>query len=252
MAATLGSTLLGFGREVVNAHYFGTRWELDTFLATATIPTIIFGLFNGALVSALVPTFSEYLANGEDDEAWRLASTIINGLAIVLTFSGILGWLLAPYYVPLIAHGFPPAQMSVAVHMARWLMPSIVATSLAGVIAAMLNAHHRFLGPALQGIAINVLTIATTVVLFARLGIFALVLGTVLGLCLQLVVQLPSFLMLGRYRFVLDLKHPGLQRVWSMLGPIVIGSAAGQLQIFFDRFFASTLPPGYMSGMNYA
>ena len=51
MAATLGSALLGFCREVVNAHYFGTQWELDTFLATATIPTMIFGLFNGALVS---------------------------------------------------------------------------------------------------------------------------------------------------------------------------------------------------------
>lgn len=252
MAATLGSALLGFGREVVNAHYFGTRWELDTFLATATIPTIIFGIFNGALVTALVPTFSEYLANDEDDEAWRLASTIINGLFIVLSVSAVVGWLLAPYYVPLIAHGFPPAQMGVAVHMARWLMPSIVATSLAGVVAAMLNAHHRFLGPALQGIAINVLTIATTIVLFGRLGIFALVLGTVLGLCMQLIVQLPAFLLLGRYRFVLDLKHPGISRMWSMLGPIVIGSAAGQLSIFFDRFFASTLPPGYMSGMNYA
>ena len=252
MAATLGSALLGFGREVVNAHYFGTRWELDTFLATATIPTIIFGLFNGALVSALVPTFSEYLTAGEDDEAWRLASTIINGLAIVLTISAILGWVLAPYYVPLIAHGFRPAQMGVAVHMARWLMPSIVATSLAGVVAAMLNAHHRFLAPAVQGIAINILTIATTVVLFNRIGIFALVLGTVLGLCMQLIVQLPAFLLLGRYRFVLDLKHPGLGRMWSMLGPIVIGSAAGQASIFFDRFFASTLPSGYMSGMNYA
>lgn len=252
MAATLGSALLGFGREVVNAHYFGTRWELDTFLATATIPTIIFGLFNGALVSALVPTFSEYLANGEDEEAWRLASTIVNGLAIVLTVSGVIGWLLAPYFVPVIAHGFPPAQMGVAVHMARWLMPSIVATSLAGVVAAMLNAHHRFTAPALQGIAINIVTIATTCTLFNRIGIFALVLGTTLGLCMQLVVQLPAFFGMGRYRFVLDLDHPGMKRMWSMLGPIVIGSAAGQLSIFFDRFFASTLPPGYMSGMNYA
>ena len=252
MAATLGSALLGFFREVVNAHYFGTSWQLDTFLATATIPTIIFGLFNGALVSALVPTFSEYLAGGEDEEAWRLASTILNGLLIVLIVAGVIGWLLAPYYVPLIAHGFPPAQMAVAVRMARWLMPSIVATSLSGVVAAMLNAHHRFLAPALQGIAINILTIATTIVLFHRIGIYALVLGTALGLSMQLVVQVPAFLQMGRYRFVLDLQHPGLHRMWSMLGPIVIGSAAGQASIFFDRFFASTLPPGYISGMNYA
>jgi len=252
MAATLGSSLLGFGREVVNAHYFGTHWELDTFLATATIPTIVFGLFNGALVSALVPTFSDYLARGHDEDAWRLASTILNGLAIVLVAAATLGWLLAPYFVPLIAHGFPEPQMGVAIRMTRWMMPSIVATSLAGVVAAMLNAHHRFLAPALQGIAINVVTIAVTVLLFHQIGIYALVLGTALGLSMQLLVQLPSFFRLGRYRFVIDLGHPGLGRMWTMLGPIVIGSAAGQLALFFDRFFASTLPPGYMSGMNYA
>ena len=70
---------------------------------------------------------------------------------------------------------------------------------------------------------------------------------------MQLIVQLPSFFLLGRYRFVLDLRTSGARReCWSMLGPIVIGSAAGQMALFFDRFFASTLPPGYMSGMNYA
>jgi putative peptidoglycan lipid II flippase len=252
MAATLGSALLGFGREVVNAHYFGTEWELDTFLATATIPTIIFGLFNGALVSALVPTFSDYVAHGDDEEAGRLASTIFNLLAIVLTVAAILGWLLAPYIVPLIAHGFAADQMSVAVRMARWLMPSIIATSLAGVLAAMLNAYQRFGGPALQGIAINVVTMTTTILLFHNIGIYALVLGTALGLGAQLAVQVPSFLRLRCYRFTIDLKHPGLARMFSMLGPIVIGSAAGQTSLFFDRFFASTLPHGYMSGMNYA
>ena len=71
MAATLGSTILGFFREVVNAKFFGTQWEMDTFLAAATIPTILFGVFNGALVSALVPTFSEYLAKGAEEEASR-------------------------------------------------------------------------------------------------------------------------------------------------------------------------------------
>jgi peptidoglycan biosynthesis protein MviN/MurJ (putative lipid II flippase) len=55
--ATFASTVLGFLREVVSAKFYGTRWEMDTFLAAATIPTILFGVFNGALVSALVPTF---------------------------------------------------------------------------------------------------------------------------------------------------------------------------------------------------
>jgi putative peptidoglycan lipid II flippase len=252
MAATLGSTMLGFFREVVNARYFGTRWEMDAFLAAATIPTILFGIFNGALVSALVPVFSDYLACGEEDDAWRLGNTIVNGLAVVLAICAVVGWVGAPYYVPVIAHGFGSAEMAATIAMTRWLMPSIVAVSLSGVFSAMLNAYHRFRATALMGIAINAVTIGTTVALVHRLGIRALVLGTLLGLIAQAVVQLPTFLSLRRYRPEVHLRHPGLRRMWTLLGPVVVGSAAGQIALFFDRYFASTLAPGYIAGMNYA
>lgn len=252
IGATLASTVLGFGREVVNAKFYGTQWEMDTFLAAATVPTILFGVFNGALVSALVPTFSDYIVKGHEDDAWLLGNTILNFLAILLTVCAIVGYIAAPWYVPIIAHGFPPAQLGVAIHMTRCLMPSIVAVSLSGVLSAMLNAYHRFRSAALTGIAINVITIATVMLLDHKYGIFALVFGTAWGLFAQLIVQMPSFLRIGKYRFIIDLHHPGLKKMWTMLGPIIIGSAAGQLAIFFDRFFASTLPPGYMAGINYA
>lgn len=252
MAATLGSTLLGFVREVVNARYYGTQWEMDAFLAAAVIPMILFGVFNGALVSALVPTFTEYIAHGRDDDAWRLANTIINVLFIILSVGAVLGWLLAPYYVPLIAHGFPKPELGVTIRMTRWLMPSIVAVSLSGVFSAVLNAHHRFRSAALTGIAINAVTIACVIVLNHKYGIYALVLGTALGLSAQMLVQIPPLLMTRKYRFTIDLRHPGLHRMWDMLGPIIVGSAAGQIALFFDRYFASTLSPGYMAGMNYA
>lgn len=252
MAATFGSTVLGFLREVVNARYFGTQWQMDTFLAAATIPTILFGVFNGALVSALVPTFSQYLSRGDEEDVWRLASTIVNGLFILLGVCAILGYVFAPYYVPFVAHGFPRPQMGVAIRMTRWLIPAIVAVSLGGVFTAMLNAYHRFRSAAFVGVALNIVTISCVVALDRSLGIYALVLGTALGLVAQMLVQLPAFLLIGKYRLTLDLHHPGLKRIGAILGPIVVGSAAGQIALFFDRYFASTLSPGYMAGMNYA
>lgn len=252
MGATFASTILGFLREVVSAKYYGTRWEMDAFLAAATIPTILFGVFNGALVSALVPVFSEYLAHRKEEELWRLASTVLNLLAIVLTTCAIVGYFTAQYYVPIIAHGFPAPEMGVAIRMTRWLMPSIVAVSLSGVLAALLNTYHRFRATALIGVAVNVVTIACVLFLNQHITIYALVLGTTLGLISQLIVQLPAFLSFRKYRLILDLKHPGLTKIWTLLGPIIVGSAAGQLALFFDRFFASTLSPGFIAGMNYA
>lgn len=252
MGATFASTILGFFREVVNAKYYGTQWEMDTFLAAVVIPQILFGVFNGALLGALVPTFAEYLANGEEEDAWTLASTIINLLAIVLTVCAIVGYVAAPYYVPIIAHGFPAPQMGVAVHMARDLMPSIIAVSLSGVLSALLNAYHRFRAASIIGIVLNVVTIGSVVLLNHKFGIFALVFGTTLGLIAQMAVQIPAVMRLGKYRPIIILSHRGLKKMAILLGPIIVGGAAGQLALFFDRFFASTLSPGYIAGMNYA
>jgi putative peptidoglycan lipid II flippase len=202
-------------------------------------------------VSALVPVFSEYFAKEREEEAWRLASTLVIALAVGLGCAAAAGAWLAPQYVPLIArfHGY---QLHEAIVMTRWLMPTIVATSLAGVVAALLNAYHRFALTALQGFVANAATIGIVIWWFHAWGIGALVVGTVAGAFAQLAIQLPAFFGLARFRFAFDWNHPGLRRLCIVLGPIAIGSAAGQIALFFDRYFASGLGVGSIAGMNYA
>jgi putative peptidoglycan lipid II flippase len=251
MAATLGSTTLGFVREVLNARYFGASGSMDAFLAAAVIPTILFGVFNGALVTGLVPIFSEYFATGAEDEAWRLASTLLIGLTVVLSVAAGAGAWLAPVYVPWIAR-FDGERLAQSIVMTQQLMPTIVASSLAGIIAALLNAYHRFTWTALQGAAANLVTIVLVVTTFSRWGIGALVVGTLAGAYVQVLVQLPAFAGLCKFRVHFDLSHPGLRRLGGVLAPIALGSAAGQAALFFDRFFASGLNVGSIAGMNYA
>ena len=251
MGATLASTILGFVREVVYAKFYGTSWELDAFLAASVVPVILFGVFNGALVTALVPLFTNYVNTEREEEAWNLASTVIVVLLVVLGLCAALGAWLAPWYVPRIAR-FTPAHVHTAVVMTRWLMPTIVATSLAGVVGALLNAYHRFGAAALQGFVANLCIIAFVWLAQPRFGAYALVFGALAGAFVALLVLLPPFLALRRFRFVLDLRHPGLVRLMHVLGPIAIGSAAGQIAMFFDRFFASGMSEGTIAGMNFA
>jgi len=252
MLATLLSMVLGFGREVVNAQYFGERWELDAFLVAAIIPTLVFGIFNGALVSALVPIFSGYFAAGKPEEAWRFSSTVINGLIIVLSLCAVVAWLAAPFLVHVVAKGFPGPEAGVTTRMTRILIPTIVATSIAGVLQALLNSQRSYRAAALQGAALNICTIIGVLILFRLYGIYALVFGTAVGLFAQLFIQLPNYLRRCKYRFVIDLHHPGLKALALILGPIIVGSAVGQVNLLFDKYFASILEPGNIAAMQYA
>jgi len=252
MLATLLSMVLGFAREVVNAKYFGERWELDAFLVAAILPTLVFGVFNGALVSALVPIFSGYFAEGKPEEAWRFSSTVINVLVIVLSVLAALAWIAAPWLVHVVARGFPAPEAGVTTAMTRILMPAIVATSIAGVVQALLNAQRSYRAASLQGVALNLVTILFVLLLFKSYGIYALVFGTAVGLFAQLAVQLPNYFRRCKYRFVLDLRHPGLRTLGIILGPIIVGSAVGQVNLLFDKYFASKLLPGNIAAMQYA
>jgi putative peptidoglycan lipid II flippase len=252
MGATLASTILGFVREVVYAKFYGTSWELDAFLSASIVPVILFGVFNGALVTALVPLFSDYINTEREDQAWRLASTVIVVLVVVLGASAAIGALLAPWYVPHIARFHPAFHAQTAVEMTRWLMPTIVATSLAGVVGALLNAYHRFGAAALQGVLANVCIVVFVWFAQPHYGAYALVFGALAGAFASLLALLPTFIALRRFRFALDLHHPGLIRLMHVLGPIAIGSAAGQIAMFFDRYFASQMSEGTIAGMNFA
>ena len=68
----------------------------------------------------------------------------------------------------------------------------------------------------------------------------------------QLLVQLPNYLRRCRYRFLIDWRHPGLISLGILLGPVIVGSAVGQVNLLFDKFFASTLQPGNIAAMQYA
>jgi putative peptidoglycan lipid II flippase len=167
-----------------------------------------------------------------------------------------LGAWLAPWYVP---HIYVPlgshntaAHVHTAVAMTRWLMPTIVATSLAGVIGSLLNAYHRFGAAALQGFVANLCIIAFVWFAEPHYGAYALVFGALAGAFVSLLALVPTFLSLRRFRFALELRHPGLVRLVHVLGPIAVGSAAGQIALLFDRFFASQMSEGTIAGMNFA
>jgi putative peptidoglycan lipid II flippase len=252
MLATLASMVLGFGREVVNAKYFGESWELDAFIVAAIIPILVFGVFNGALVSALVPVFSGYFASKNEEDAWRLSSTVINVILVVLALGAAVGWIAAPWLVRLVAVGFPADHAAETVRMTRILMPTIIATSIAGVLQALLNAQQRYRAAALQGLALNVVTVAGVLLFVHKYGIYALVFATSAGMLAQLLVQVPSYLQRCKYRFVIDLKHSGIAALFVVLGPIIVGSAVGQVNLLVDKYFGSTLPAGAIAAMNYA
>ena len=84
-------------------------------------------------------------------------------------------------------------------------------------------------------------------------GIAALCLGSFCGTVLQLVVVVVRAKRAHlRYRLIIDVDNPDLRVIFCAIWPLLLGALITQGSPLVDQIFASTLPTGSISALNYA
>lgn len=265
--AVMFSRVLGLVRETIFARFFGAGYLYDAFVVAFKIPNILRDLFaEGALSAAFVKVFTDYQIKKTELEAWQLASLVFNVLAVVMSIITVIGILLAPWTVPLLARGFPPEKAALAVTLTQIMFPFILLVALAALAMGVLNTKGRFGIPASASTAFNIFSITTGLFfaywlsggcwerspdkdlvpsLAAQWAIIGMAIGTLAGGAAQLLIQLPSMLGVGfRFSPNLSFTDPGVRRVMRLMGPALIGTSAVQIKVLVDVFVVSTIDGG--------
>lgn len=254
MALFVASRAMGLLREMVIARQFGTSADLDAYLAAFRLPDMLFALMaGGALGSAFIPVFADYLAHGDEPGAWRLASAVINWVIVLLSVAGALAALFAPTLVAaVIAPGFAPAQRALTAELMRWMLISTTIFGASGVVMGILNARQHFLLPAIAPVVYNAAIIVGAWCLGPTIGIRGAVVGVVTGALGHLLVQAPGLCQAGM-RFTLRLapRDPGVREVGRLMVPRALGLAAVELNHLVNVILASGLPAGSLAALNY-
>src|ERR1035437_2400085 len=138
--AVLFSRVLGLVREQVFAYFFGAGFLNDAFQVAFRIPNVLRDLFaEGALSAAFVKVFTDYLVAKDEKAAWRLASLVLNALAVVLAAITIIGILFSRQFVELIADGFSPEKIALATTLTQIMFPFILLVGMAALSMGVLN-----------------------------------------------------------------------------------------------------------------
>jgi len=261
--AVLLSRILGLVREMFFARIFGAGLYMDAWWVAFRIPNLLRDLFaEGALSSAFVPTFTDTLKKKGKKEAWYLANLVLCALLVLLGIFTLLLFFFSDFFVYLLAAGFAevPGKVEVTSQLLKILSPFLLLVACASVAMGVLNTLNHFFIPALAPAFFNVALIGSAIFLVPAyedagyLPIFAMGLGAIIGGALQFAVQYPLMRREGfRFRFRLNLKHPGIRKLGSLIGPAVIGASAVQLNILVNTLLASFLQDnGPVSWLGYA
>jgi putative peptidoglycan lipid II flippase len=250
--AVLMSRVTGLLRETVMARLFGAGLINDAFNLGFRIPNLTRDLFaEGALSSAFIPTFTDYLTNRSKEEAARLVNLVATSLILIVGSLCALGVIFAPTLVHLLAPGYAavPGKFELAVTMTRVMFPFLLLVALAAQAMGVLNASNVFGVPAMASTFFNVGSVGFGILLGVWLGpsihlsrIEGMAVGVVLGGALQLCWQLPSLGKLGyRFRPVVQWSDPGMTRILRLMVPAIVGNAAVQINVMVNTNFASTI-----------
>ena len=254
------SRLLGFVRDRVFAHYFGTGIHADAWRAALRMPNVLQNLLGeGTLSASLIPVYADFLERGSERDAGRFAGAALGILAVVAGLVALAGVLLAPWVVPLFFPTWHGEKLLVTVGLVRVLFPMAGILVISAWALAVLNAHRRFFISYVAPVAWNgvmIVTLLTFGAYFSLAGrdlVLALAWGALVGGVLQFAVQLPFVVHhLRGFRLSLGRGVSGVGEAVASFVPVMLGRGVVNLSGYLDLILAGFLIDGAVAVMGYA
>jgi len=262
-AGILISRLFGLVRAKVLSYYLGLGDVADAYSVAIRIPNMLQNLFGeGVLSASFIPVYAG-LVGRDDEEAGRTAGAVFSLLALVTALLVLVGVLVTPSLVSLLASGFTGEKRALTIHLVRIFFPSVGLLVLSAWCLGVLNSHRRFLlsysTPVLMNLAIVVALVmgggglrTPAVDELPRVAQFA-AWGAVVGASLQFLVQIPVVLRLATgLRLGLARQSEHVRAVLRNFWPVVLGRGAVQISGWIDLTIATWLPTGAAAGLTNA
>ena len=218
---------------------------MSAFTIAFQVPNLIRALFaDAALQPAFVPVFTELLGKKDYKEAFRLASTLLLLVTMVLGAITALFVLLAPVIMPLFAPGFEGEILDLTVTLSQVLFPILILLGVSGVVVGILNSYDRFGAFAISPLFWNLTIILVLVVLepmfHGQDQIYAYAIGILVGTLVQLLI--PAWDLRNtpfQFSFSFDWRHPGVRRVLLLMLPVTISLGLINFNLLINSFFGS-------------
>lgn len=257
VAATLTGQLLGFLRtKLVNSNFPISGPEgTDAYFAAFNLPDFFFfTLAAGALGVAFMPVLSDQLHKGNRQAAWRLSSSLMNLMAVIM---GVVGLIMLIFAKPLIHHvvapGLDQEQLEAAATIMRFLAFNPLLFSISGVLTSVQQTMGRFFFYAMAPLFYNLSIIVSIFVFKDNIGIIGLGIGALIGGILQLLIVMAGLWKLNfQWRPGIKLRDPEFKTVLRNLPPRSLDQGVDQVESIVETNIASGLGSGSITNYSNA
>lgn len=252
LGVTVFSQLVAFVRESVFAYYYGVGCETDAYIMASQIPIILFAVVGTAINTVLLPIYTEQKEKtGKDGANSFLKSFSIIFIIVMLVVISSVEFM-ADIVVKIFAPHFSGELLALTIQYTRILFPTVILTGIINIYTASYNANNQFLFPLSAALLQNITLIVSMVVFSGRIGAWAAIWGTVLGIVLNMLVIAAFKIEILKVDIDIGSTWQNIKKALYRVVPITLGVGIAEINRIIDKAIASGLAEGSISALNYA
>ncbi len=257
---TIISKFVGFLRDIIIANYYGAGLASDAYFYAYQIPSlaiILMGGVGGPFHSATVSVFAK-LVNPDDkmpsEKVNKLFNTFVTASFLLFSFLAVLVFIFSEQIMDFIIHSSNQELVYYASKHLRVMTPIIIIGGIIGIYYGLLITYRYFLLPNISPSILSLCIIG--ILLFTKGDNFGayLAAATVIGALFQFLLQVPAVKKLGfKFKPNLNIRNnPEFKNLIELVFPAALSSTIGQIYVYVDMFFASSLGMGAWTSIGYA
>lgn len=241
---------VGLFKNVLAAFYFGTSGDMDSYLLALLLPDITMQLARTGAFN-FIPLFAAARDRSEA-EAWQAAAKMLTYWMLLLMVALVVGLGISSPAVSLLAPGLSPPMQAQTLEYTRVLFLMAATVGLGRIFAVTLHADGRFLAAGVSEAAFQIVSVLYLVAFHDR-GVESLVWAQVVGGFAQLLVAAGG---LWKERHLIRpdfaFRTGPVRKMVRLSLPIYLGDSGDKVNLMVTRAFASLLPSGAVSSLQYA
>jgi len=245
-----GTAALGLGAQAIAFHSLGLGRELDAYYAASVIPSVVTMTINNTQRNLLIPLFSG--SSTDREQGKHLTSSIIMCTVTVSIILAALLYLPGSFILEMFLPGFAPETLARTTELFPFFLATIPFSAAIGTIICLLLSRNLFFQHSLSAVIPGVTILLSVLTLLSSMGVMALVIGSMVGLALQLAYLAAVSARQCPFPLRLSWSHPELKPLLRRSIPILGSTLANRSSLLFEKSFASFLSPGAVSITEFA
>lgn len=224
--ATLLAKLCGLIRDSMIAGYFSAGMETDAFMTATKLPTMLFDMVIGGVISAsFIPVFNNVREKDGLQIAEKFAGKFIMLVVSVAIVISCLGIIFSDSLVTLLAPGFTGDKHILTARLTSIMFPMIIFTGLAFCFVGLLQSYGEYNIPSIISLVSNVAIIAYFPLFADKYGILGLAYTMLVAWSLQVIIQIPSLIKFKfKFRPSFSFRDSNIKAALILAGPMLIST----------------------------